>query len=169
MYDQDRILQTVAITEVINRYFAALDQKQFDVTHMRQIFADDAKIVRPNGAVTTGPKEIGDSHRRSLSRFQATQHLTSGFIITLTHDTSAEFRANLVALHLWAEGHGDPNANPNDNYFLAGGVITGHVRLGASGWRMTEIANHVSWRRGTGFQQILQTEFNRKSQDSGSD
>jgi SnoaL-like protein len=157
MNDQDKLMHTVAITEVINRYFAALDQKQFDITTMSQIFADDAKIVRPNGAVTTGAKEIGDSHSHSLSRFRATQHLTSGFIITLKADISAEFRANLVAMHLWAEGHGDPNADPNDNYFLAGGVITGHVILEASGWRMTELANQVIWRRGTGFQQMLQT------------
>ena len=54
MNDQEKLMHTVAITEVVNRYFAALDQKQFDVTTMRQIFADDAKIVRPNGAVTTG-------------------------------------------------------------------------------------------------------------------
>jgi hypothetical protein len=169
MNDQDKLAHIFAITEIINRYFAALDQQQFDLTTMSQIFASSAKIVRPNGAVTTGPQEIGDSHSHSLSRFQATQHLTSGFIITLNDDTSAEFRANLVAMHLWAEGHGDPNANPNDNYFLAGGVITGHVLLEASGWRITEIANHVSWRRGTGFQQLLQTQFNRKSQDGGSD
>jgi hypothetical protein len=169
MNDHDRLMHTFAITEVINRYFAALDQKQFDVATMSRIFADDAKIQRPNRTTTIGPKEIGDSHGRSLSRFQATQHLTSGFIITLKDETSAEFRANLVAMHLWAKGQGDPDANPNDNYFLAGGVITGHVLLGASGWRITEIANHVSWRRGTGFQQILQTEFNRKSGDGGSD
>jgi SnoaL-like domain len=157
MNGQEKLMHTVEITEVINRYFAALDQKQFDVTKMSQIFADDAKIVRPNGAVTTGPQEIGDSHSHSLSRFRATQHLTSSFIITLKDDTSAEFRANLVAMHLWAEGHGDPNTNPNDNYFLAGGVLTGHVILGASGWRITEITNQVIWRRGTGFQQMLQT------------
>ena len=157
MNDQEKLMHTVAITDVINRYFAALDQKHFDVRTMSQIFADDAKIVRPNGAATTGAKEIGDSHSRSLSRFRATQHLTSGFIITLNDDMSAEFRANLVAMHLWAEGHGDPNAELNDNYFLAGGVITGQVILGASGWQMTEIANQVIWRRGTGFQQMLQT------------
>jgi hypothetical protein len=156
MNDQEKLMHTVAITDVINRYFAALDQKHFDVTTMGQIFADDAKIVRPNRAVTTGPQEIGDSHSHSLSRFRATQHLTSSFIIALKDDTSAGFRANLVAMHLWAEGHGDSNADPNDNYFLAGGVITGHVILGASGWRMTEIANQVIWRRGTGFQQMLQ-------------
>ena len=159
MNDQDKLMYSVAITEVINRYFAALDQKQFDVTNMSQIFADDAKIVRPNGAVTTGPKEIGDSHSHSLSRFRATQHLTSGFIITLKDKTSAEFRANLVAMHLWADGHGDPSADTNDNYFLAGGVITGYLISGANGWRITELTNQVSWRRGTGFQQMLKTVF----------
>lgn len=163
MNDQEKFIHTVAITEVINRYFAALDQKHFETTTMRQVFADGAKIVRPNGAITTGPEEIGDSHSHSLTRFRATQHLPSSFIITLTDDTSAEFRANLVAMHLWAEGHGAPNAEPNDNSFLAGGVITGRVILEASGWRMTEIANQVIWRRGTGFQQMLQTQFNQKS------
>ena len=157
MTDQDKLVHTVAITEVINRYFAALDQKQFDVTTMSQIFAEDAIIVRPHGAVTKGPKEIGDSHSRSLSRFQATQHLTSGFIITLKDDTSAEIRANLIAMHLWAEGYGDPNADPNDNFFLAGGVITGRMILEAGGWRVTELTNQVVWRRGSGFQQMLQT------------
>src|SRR5215212_10172184 len=125
MNDQDKLLHIVAITDVINRYFAALDQKQFDDAIMSQIFAEDAKIVRPHGAVTQGPKEIGDSH--SLSRFRATQHLTSSFIITLKDDTSADIRANLIAMHIWAENQGDPNVDPNDNYFLAGGVITGHV------------------------------------------
>src|SRR4029453_16529086 len=103
MNDQAKLIHTVAITEVINRYFAALDQKQFDVATMRQIFADNAKVLRPNGTAMTGPKEIGESHSQSLSRFRATQHLTSGFIITLIEGTTAEFRANLVAMHIWAE------------------------------------------------------------------
>ena len=158
MNEQNKLMYTVAITEVINRYFAALDQKHFDITTMSRIFADDAKVQRPNRTTLTGPKEIGDSHSHSLSRFQATQHLTSGFIITLKDDTSAEFRANVVAMHLWAVGEGDPGADPNDNYFLAGGVLTGHVILQARGWRMTELANQVIWRRGTGFQQMLKTK-----------
>ena len=156
MHDQARLLHTVAITEVINRYFAALDQKQFDVATMSQVFTDDATIQRPHGAITTGPNDIGDSHSRSLQRFQATQHLTSGFIITLNDDTSAAFRANIVAMHLWAEGHGDPSVDPSENYFLAGGVLTGHVSLEADGWRIVAIANRVIWRRGTGFQEMLQ-------------
>jgi hypothetical protein len=157
MDDQAKLIHTVAITEVINRYFAALDEKQFDAATMRQIFADDAKVTRPNGTAMTGPKEIGDNHSRSFSRFQATQHLTSGFIITFIDSTTAGFRANLVAMHLWAEGEGDPGVDPKDNYFLAGGVITGHVALVADGWRITEITMEPTWRRGAGFQQVLNT------------
>ncbi len=57
MNDQDKLMYTVAITEVINRYFAALDQKHFDGTTMSQIFADDAKVQRPNRTTMTGPKK----------------------------------------------------------------------------------------------------------------
>jgi SnoaL-like domain len=158
MNDQAKLIHTVAITDVINCYYAALDQKQFDIATMSRIFADNAKVIRPHGQVMTGPKEIGESHSRSFSRFKATQHLTSGFIVTLIDSTTAKFRANLVAMHLWAQGEGDSSVDPNDNYFLAGGVITGQVALVADGWRITETANEVTWRQGTGFQEILKTK-----------
>ena len=61
-------------------------------------------------------------------------------------------------MHLWAEGEGDPNVDPSDNYFLAGAVITGHVALGAGGWQITELTNQPTWLKGTGFQQMLQTK-----------
>jgi hypothetical protein len=156
MNDQTKLMHTVAITEVINRYFATLDQKEFDEVTMSRIFTGNARITRPHGAATTGPKEIGASHSRSMSHFRATQHLTSGFIITLKDDITAEFRANLVAMHLWAEGEGDPNINPSDNYFLAGGVITGHASLGEGGWQIAELTNQPTWLKGAGFQQMLQ-------------
>jgi hypothetical protein len=157
MNHQDKLMHTVEITQLINRYFAALDQRQFDLTTMRGVFTDGARVVRPNGIAMKGPKEIGDNQSRSFSRFRATQHLTSGFIITLNDDTFADFRVNLVAMHLWAEGEGDRNAAPNDNFFLAGGVVTGFVALEADGWRITDITMGPTWRKGTGFQQVLQT------------
>lgn len=151
------ILHKAEIVELVNRYFAALDEKTFDITAMTQIFADDGRIIRPNGAETLGPEAIGESHRHSFSRFRATQHMASGLIITLAGDGKATFRGNLVAMHLWAEGLGDPTVPPNDNYFLAGGVLTGTAQLTAQGWRLAQLANDVVWRRGTGFQQVLQT------------
>jgi hypothetical protein len=157
MDDEESLTYIVAITQVINRYFAALDQKQFDPSTLGQIFTPDARVVRPNGNATIGPEEIGNSHKQSFSRFRATQHLTSGFTITPKNNNFAEFRANLVAMHLWIPGQGDPSLDPKDNYFLAGGVITGVVKLGANGWRISEISNEPTWIQGTGFQHVLET------------
>lgn len=154
---QQWFVNKAEIIELVNRYFAALDEKTFDIATMAQVFADDGRIIRPNGMETQGPQAIGESHRHSFGRFRATQHMTSGLLITLAGDGKAEFRGNIVAMHLWAEGLGDPTVPPNDNYFLAGGVLRGKAELKPQGWRLTELANDVVWRRGTGFQQVLQT------------
>jgi hypothetical protein len=159
--DRDRVeafLGKAEITELLNRYFAALDQRDFDTTTMRLIFADDARIVRPNGAEMIGPQTFGESHRNSFVRFRATQHMASGVVVTFLDHEQAEFLGNLVAMHLWAEGLGDTTVHPNDNYFLASGVISGKAAMTPQGWRITQLANEVIWRKGTGFKQILQTQ-----------
>jgi hypothetical protein len=155
MNHPDSYPSALAITDVVNRYFATLDERKLDAETLNGIFTSDAKIVGPHGSVTVGPQAIGASHTENFRRFRATQHMASGLIVTHVSDTEARFRGNLVAMHLWAEGQGDPDVDPNENYFLAGGVITGHVTLFSDGWRISEMANNVVWRRGTGFQQIL--------------
>jgi len=143
------------ITETINRYFAALDQRTFDLDTFKKFCTDTITVQRPNGSTMTGPEEISASHAKSFERFRATQHLTSGFIIDLADDSNAHFRVNLVAMHLWKAGLGDPNVSPNDNFFLAGGVVTGHALKTSNGWRILQIQNDVAWRNGVGFQEIL--------------
>jgi hypothetical protein len=151
-------LEKVEIAELIDRYFAALDQKQLDETTLSALFAAGGRIVRPNGAATVGPRAIAESHERSMSRFRATQHLTSGFIVTFAEGgQSAQLRVNFVAMHLWADGQGDAQAAPDDNYFVAGGVLNGIVLLTENGWRLSELASKPTWRRGVGFQQMLET------------
>jgi SnoaL-like domain len=146
------------ITETINRYFAALDKRTFDVETFRTIFADAATIVRPNGVSTAGSEVISSSHTKSLERFRATQHLTSGFIIDLADESNADFRVNLVAMHLWKDGLGDANVPKQDNYFLAGGVVSGSAIKTSDGWRIFKIRNDVIWRQGVGFQEMLNTK-----------
>jgi len=155
MNDSNDHTSAHAITEVVNRYFATLDERKLDVETMKGIFTTDAKIVRPHGSITVGPQAIGESHTENFSRFRATQHIGSGFILTLVSHTQAPFRRDLLAIHLWAEGQGHPAVDPNENYFLAGGVITGRATLFSGSWRIAEMANDVVWRRGTGFRQML--------------
>jgi hypothetical protein len=155
MKDSDDSTFALAITEVVNRYFATLDERRLDLATLSRIFTTDAKIVRPHGLITVGPQAIAESHTENFSRFRATQHMASGLIVTRVSDTEARFRGNLVAMHLWAEGQGDPAVDPSENYFLAGGVITGRAALFSGCWRIAEMANDVVWRRGTGFRQML--------------
>ena len=67
----------------------------------------------------------------------------------------AEVRANLVAMHLWADGNGDPHAL--ESYFLAGSVVQAQTEKTSSGWRISELVVRNTWRTGSGFASILNT------------
>jgi hypothetical protein len=146
------------IIEVINRYLAALDKHTFDVETFKKIFVNNAKVVRPNGQELTGPQEISSSHAKSMDRFRATQHLTSGFIINSVDEANSDFRVNIIALHFWKEGFGDQKLKKDDNYFLAGGVFTGTVTKTDDDWQISTIRNDVLWRQGVGFKEMLNTK-----------
>ncbi len=152
-------LQTAQIIQVFNRYFRALDEKHFDVSHFQQIFTNDAKIVRPHGAVTIGPVAIAHSHSESFARFKGSQHLLTGQDVTIT-DNTASIRANLVAIHLWKDKPAD--ASMLESSFTAGGVITADLLHTPDGWRITRMDNHVLWRLGS-FGDMLQTGKERSS------
>src|SRR5215213_627434 len=78
---------------------------------------------------------------------------TETFAAIFTED--ATVRANLVAIHLWADGFGDPSSL--DKHFSAGGVITAAARRKKDGWRLLSLENRVVWRTGSGFGAMLKT------------
>ena len=89
-----------------------------------------------------------------LARFRSSQHLVSNHSVTLIGD-NADFRANLVAIHLWKDKVDE--ANLLNTSFIAGGVITGQVVRVQEGWKISRLANRVVWRAGTGFESMLKT------------
>ena len=141
------------IIDVVNSYFRALDEKHFDVQHLRRIFTDDARVVRPNGLTVIGPQEIGDSHEKSLARFESTQHTLTGHDTQIDGDV-ASVRVNLIAMHMWAGGNQD--ARTHDNFFIAGGVITARLCRIDNNWRISSVENAVKWRGGD-FKNMAQT------------
>lgn len=142
------------ITNVVNSYFQALDDKNFDADHFATIFTSDAKIVRPNGATMTGPVEVSKSHTQSFTRFEGSQHILTNHNIAIT-DEKATLRANLVAMHLWEGAKHDAN-NP-DNFFIAGGVINADLVKSQGQWKISNITNNSVWRGGA-FKTMLQTK-----------
>jgi len=144
----------LALTELVTKYFQLVDDKDFAVEKLQSIFTDDGSVTRPNDAVIAGQAEIAESNSKSFARFRATQHLPSGFVIELDGDQAA-VRVNVMAMHLWADGFGDPNAL--DKHFVGGVVIQATARRTASGWRLTNLRGRNVWRSGSGFGTILQT------------
>ena len=125
-----------AINELLNRYFRALDEKDFTLETMESLFTGDVSIERPNGSVLHGPADILSNQKESFTRFKATQHLLVGCDVRL-EDATARVRGNLIALHLWADGYGEPDKD--ENYFLAGGVLTAKAEQTRAGWQTARI------------------------------
>jgi uncharacterized protein (TIGR02246 family) len=154
--DQDRISELVnkaEITRVVNSYFRALDEKNFDARHFASIFTPQAQVRRPNGASMIGPEEISASHEKSFTRFEGSQHFVAGHEISLDGNM-ANVRANLIAMHMWQGSKTD--ANTLDNFFIAGGVIHATLAQSDGKWRISQMSNAVLWRAG-GFRDMMQT------------
>jgi uncharacterized protein (TIGR02246 family) len=154
--DQDRITELInksEITSIVNSYFRALDEKNFDAQHFASIFTPQAKVTRPNGASLIGPEEISASHEKSFTRFEGSQHFVAGHDISLDGST-ANVRANLIAMHMWQGSKTD--ANKLDNFFIAGGVIHATLMQSDGQWRISQMSNAVLWRAG-GFKDMMQT------------
>ena len=158
--DQDRITELInksEITSIVNSYFRALDEKNFDAQHFASIFTPQAKVTRPNGASLIGPEEISASHEKSFTRFEGSQHFVAGHDISLDGST-ANVRANLIAMHMWQGSKSD--ANKLDNFFIAGGVLHATLMQSDGQWRISQMSNAVLWRAG-GFRDMMQTGTRR--------
>ena len=69
---------------------------------MEAVFTTSGRLTRPNGGSLVGPEAIAAGQSESFARFRATHHVSSDHVIDLDGD-SARLRANLVAMHLWAD------------------------------------------------------------------
>jgi len=149
----DELIDKAEITDVVNSYFRALDEKHFDAQHFATILTAEAKVTRPNGSSMVGPEEISASHARSFERFESSQHLVAGHAISVS-GSSGTARANVVAMHMWQGSN--TNANNADNFFIGGGVIDVTLVRADGQWKISQMSNNVTWRAG-GFKDMLQT------------
>jgi hypothetical protein len=144
-----------ALIDLLGRYFAAVDDKRLDLGIVEASFAEEARLVRPNGSALVGLREILAGQSESFARFRATQHVISDHVVDVVGADVAAVRANLIAMHVWADGQGDPNAL--ERYFVAGGVVRAQARRTGVGWRLTELQMRNVWRSGAGFGAMLKT------------
>lgn len=135
------------ISELLSRYFAAVDDKCIDMRIVKATFASDGKIVRPDGSALVGWKDIFDGQNKSFARFRATHHVMTDPVIDI-EGNEAEMRANLTAMHLWKFNESDPNSLTS--HFVAGLVFSVRALRTSDGWRINELSNRNVWRTGDG-------------------
>jgi hypothetical protein len=61
-------------TNLLIRYFAAVDDKCLDLKIVEATFTSDAKIIRPDNTAIVGQEHILDGHLKSFARFKGTHH-----------------------------------------------------------------------------------------------
>jgi hypothetical protein len=146
------IIERTQISDLLTRYFAAVDDKRIDIHIIKATFTSDAKIIRPDGSEMAGQENILDGHKKSFARFKATHHVITNFIVDINNNM-AVLRSNVIANHMWADNEDDPSLN--NKYFLADGVFSARAIKVDNQWRINELKNDVVWRAGDGIKEML--------------
>jgi len=144
-------IERTQIADLLTRYFAAVDDKCIDINIIEATFTSDAKIIRPDGSEMTGQKNILEGHTKSFSRFKATHHVITNFIVDI-NDNLAILRSNIIANHIWVD---NKDHSLNNKYFLADGVFSAKAIKVDNQWRISELKNNVVWRIGDGMKEML--------------
>jgi ketosteroid isomerase-like protein len=151
----EKYLEKAQISELLVRYFRAVDDKQLNSEIVAATFTNDARIVRPNGSELVGHKDILEGHLKSFARFKATHHVTTDHMIDINEKT-ATIQTNLTAMHVWANS--DNNPALDNKHFLAGGVLHATARKVENQWRLGELINRNVWRTGEGMTEMANYE-----------
>ena len=146
------IIEKTQITDLLIRYFAAIDDKCLDIQIVKATFSNDAKIIRPDGSEMTGHENILEGHIKSFARFKATHHVITNFIVDI-NDNKATLRSNVIANHLWADNNN--TSSLNNKYFLADGVFSAKAIKVDKYWLISELGNNIVWRTGDGMKEML--------------
>jgi len=146
------IIERTQISDLLIRYFAAVDDKRIDLEIVKATFTNNARIIRPDGTAIVGQENILDAHLKSFARFKATHHVITNFIVDIKGDM-ATLRSNIIANHMWADN--DDNPSLSNKYFLADGIFSAKAIKVDNQWRINELSNNVVWRTGDGMKEIL--------------
>ncbi|WP_051571725.1 nuclear transport factor 2 family protein [Cryptosporangium arvum] len=131
---------------LIDRYFAAVDDKRLDAETVAATFAPDGLIRRPDGFELVGHDVILAEQNQSFARFRATHHMFTNCLVDQDDDT-ARLRTNMQAVHIWDPERNDPLEL--DTHFVGGGVLTAVAVRTPDGWRLREMGMRLVWRTGS--------------------
>ena len=134
MLSAQEISDQIEITQILNRYFCAIDSKDWEL--LRCVFTPDAKVhyTTPVEIETTIDKLI-PIFPVFMDSFCFTQHMATQVVIDVRGDTASS-RNNLHAVHVQ-----ETHAGESNTWVVYGDYADKHVRTRA-GWRICERSFH---------------------------
>ncbi|MPZ80245.1 MAG: nuclear transport factor 2 family protein [Actinophytocola sp.] len=140
------------VTDTVVRMGWLLDRRDWD--GLRDLFTET--VYTDYTALWGGvPQEAGvdqllstsaqGSWRRTMDGLEATQHLITNVLVSVTGD-SASATANVLGVHRLANPHGSP-------LWTVGGTYDFRLVRVAAGWRIRAVTYDISWVEGN--QQVL--------------
>lgn len=127
----DALGDRLAIADLLQRYFTALDDKDYAL--LERVFVPGARLhyeMRPGTPPSSYP-EMVETFRDFNASFLLTQHMMGHPVIELDGDT-ARSRTSLRAIHVQLSPEGERNL-----WVVHGFYRDQHVR-GPAGWRIAE-------------------------------
>lgn len=135
----NEISDRLAITDLLHRYPAGLDTKNWEL--LATVFtADGVADYGALGGINEGPAAIVKLCRGALQGLDASQHILSNIVIELDGDR-ARSTCYFQAQHVVAGTEG------GDNFLVGGTYVDDCVRT-PEGWRIQRKTLHPTWQDG---------------------
>ena len=131
----------LAIIQLLNQFGMAIDLRDWD--SFRALFTDSVVFDYSSIGEIAGtlkPEEITNTARRDLGGFQATQHVITNHLVTLSGDTATS-KAHVRAMHLL------PDDNLESMLEIGGYYVAGLTRAD-SNWKIKSWKFIILWSKG---------------------
>lgn len=137
----------LAVIETCTRMAWHADQREWDA--LRDVFADEVLLdytsLQGGEPATISREQLIESWAGLLGKLQATQHLVTNHLVTVSGDT-ASCTAAFQATHLFPNAHGDP-------IWTLGGSYCFELVRDSERWRISALTMTATWASGN--QQIM--------------
>ncbi|MFF1506875.1 nuclear transport factor 2 family protein [Streptomyces sp. NPDC058326] len=138
------LLDRTQLSALIDTYASGLDAGRFDEAWARSLFTEDVDLHYPVGS-HRGHTGLLSFTREIMERWQRTQHLTTGHLIT-PHGDRAQLEWNLLAVHIHPD---DDPARAGLEPFRIGGRFEADAVRTPAGWRFARMSLRIIWTSGS--------------------
>ncbi|WP_112465855.1 nuclear transport factor 2 family protein [Streptomyces triticisoli] len=135
------------ITLLVDRFFRALDDREFQGNRAERFLTEDARMETPLGTFEGADALRGTEE--ALGRYERTQHIASGVLVeTAEGGDEATATWNALMTHVHGDATRQMYGADADPLFTVGGRFDAGLVRTTDGWRFRRVAVHPIWTQG---------------------